>query len=93
MTIYIYITLLTFQYMLESSRLEDLNKALSMLYSVFYMDLEQLTLSLILHSVPMFLQSEQYMNILTDPKGLILAKMCVMCLTAAQSARTAEKGW
>lgn len=77
--------------MLESNRVEDLNKALSMLFAITYMDLEPITLSLILHTIPKFLQSAQYTNLLTDPKGYILAKLCVMCVTAAQTARTAEK--
>ncbi|XP_063421837.1 mediator of RNA polymerase II transcription subunit 24-like isoform X2 [Mytilus trossulus] len=77
--------------MLEGSRLEDLNKALSIVYAIFYMDLEPLTLSLILHTIPKFLQSSQHTNLLTDPRGYILAKLCVMCITSAQTAKTAEK--
>jgi hypothetical protein len=78
--------------MLESSRVEDLTAALSMVYAITYIDQEPITLSLILHTIPKFLQSTQYTNLLTDPKGYILAKLCVMCVTAAQTARTAEKG-
>ncbi|VDI02263.1 mediator of RNA polymerase II transcription subunit 24 [Mytilus galloprovincialis] len=77
--------------MLEGSRLEDLNKALSIVYAIFYMDLEPLTLSLILHTIPKFLQTSQHTNLLTDPRGYILAKLCVMCITSAQTAKTAEK--
>lgn len=77
--------------MLESSRVEDLTAALSMVYAITYIDQEPITLSLILHTIPKFLQSTQYTNLLTDPKGYILAKLCVMCVTAAQTARTAEK--
>ncbi|XP_061198259.1 mediator of RNA polymerase II transcription subunit 24-like isoform X2 [Saccostrea echinata] len=77
--------------MLESSRLEDLMKALSLVYAIFHMDLEHITLSLLFHTLPRFLQTTHYHPLLTDPRGNILAKLSVMVLVSAQNSKNAEK--
>lgn len=80
--------------MLSSNRLEDLTQALGLLFAVFHLDLENITLSLLLHTVPRLLQSAEKQHLLTDPRGYILAKACVLCIVATQTARTvAGKGW
>ncbi|XP_021357333.1 mediator of RNA polymerase II transcription subunit 24-like isoform X3 [Mizuhopecten yessoensis] len=75
-------------HMLNSSRLEDLTQALGLLFAVFHLDLEHITLSLLLHTVPKLLQSADKQQLLTDPRGYILAKACVLCIVAAQTARS-----
>ena len=78
--------------MLESNRVEDLTKALSLIYAIFHIDTEHIALSLMFHTLPKFLQTAEYRHLLTNPKGYILAKLSVTIITAAQNARMAEKG-
>ena len=78
--------------MLESSRLEDLNRALSLVFALFHMDLEHITLSLLFHTLPRLLQTTRYHSLLTDPRGNTLAKLSVMILVSAQNSKNAEKG-
>lgn len=78
--------------MLESNRTEDLSQALALAFAIFHMDLEHICLSLLFHTVPKLLQLAPKQHMLTDPCGYTLAKLCVMTITAAQNARTAEKG-
>ncbi|XP_022343431.2 mediator of RNA polymerase II transcription subunit 24-like isoform X1 [Crassostrea virginica] len=77
--------------MLESSRLEDLNRALSLVFALFHMDLEHITLSLLFHTLPRLLQTTRYHSLLTDPRGNTLAKLSVMILVSAQNSKNAEK--
>lgn len=77
--------------MLESSRLEDLMKALSLVFAIFHMDLEHITLSLLFHTLPRLLQTTGYHNLLSDPRGNTLAKLSVMILVSAQNSKNAEK--
>lgn len=83
---------LIWQAMLESSRLEDLMKALSLVFAIFHMDLEHITLSLLFHTLPRLLQTTGYHNLLSDPRGNTLAKLSVMILVSAQNSKNAEKG-
>lgn len=83
---------LIWQAMLESSRLEDLMKALSLVFAIFHMDLEHITLSLLFHTLPRLLQTTGYNNLLSDPRGNTLAKLSVMILVSAQNSKNAEKG-
>lgn len=78
--------------MLESSRMEDLMKALSLVYAIFHMDLEHITLSLLFHTLPRLLQTTHYHTLLTDPRGSTLAKLSVMVLVSAQNSKNSEKG-
>ncbi|XP_048736976.1 mediator of RNA polymerase II transcription subunit 24-like isoform X2 [Ostrea edulis] len=77
--------------MLESSRMEDLMKALSLVYAIFHMDLEHITLSLLFHTLPRLLQTTHYHTLLTDPRGSTLAKLSVMVLVSAQNSKNSEK--
>lgn len=67
---------LIWQAMLESSRLEDLMKALSLVFAIFHMDLEHITLSLLFHTLPRLLQTTGYHNLLSDPRGNTGQALC-----------------
>ena len=57
------------------------------------MDLENLTLSLLHHTVPGLLQAAgSKLTMLTDPRGQMLAKLCAMCLVVLHRMRTMQKG-
>ncbi|XP_064613745.1 mediator of RNA polymerase II transcription subunit 24-like isoform X2 [Liolophura sinensis] len=79
------------RHMLEGKQPIDLTRALSMAFSAFHIDLEPLTLSLLLHTLPTLLQSSHRIHLLIDPRGYTLAKLCVMCISSAYTAKTAHK--
>ncbi|KAL4223940.1 Mediator of RNA polymerase II transcription subunit 24 [Mactra antiquata] len=79
------------KHMLDSFRVEDMKLNLSIAFAVTYMDLEHITLSLLLQTVPNLLLSSDQSTVLTDPKGHTLAKYCVLAISAAQTAKTTQK--
>lgn len=81
-----------FQHMLDSHRVEDVTLNLSLVFAITHIDLEHLTLSILLHTLPNLLLSADKQIMLTDPRGYTLAKYCVLIITAAQTARSAQKG-
>ena len=81
-----------FQHMLETNRTEDLTLNLSVVFALSHLDLEHITLSLLLHTLPRLLVSSEKQSLLTDPKGYTLAKYCVLVVTAAQTAKSGQKG-
>ncbi|KAL3832581.1 hypothetical protein ACJMK2_024214 [Sinanodonta woodiana] len=78
-------------HMLQSNRCEDLTQALSLVYAITHIDPEHMTLSLLIHTVPLLLQSAEKQHLLTDPRGYTLAKLCVLCITSAQTAKVTQK--
>lgn len=81
------------QDVLRHDRPEDLHKGIGLLYSLFHMDLETITLCLLLHTLPNLLQSTgPNVRLLTDPRGSSLAKLCVMCLAVLHTMRQQPKG-
>ncbi|XP_067650609.1 mediator of RNA polymerase II transcription subunit 24-like isoform X2 [Haliotis asinina] len=74
--------------MLENNKSEDLCQSLSLVFSIFHMDLEHMTLSLLLHTLPRILHTKTRLHLMIDPRGYTLAKLCVLCITAAQEARS-----
>ena len=80
------------QEMLEWSKAEKLNQALSLVLAIFHMDLEHLTHSLLLTLMPRLLLSTIHTHVLIDPHGFILAKLCVLCITGTQTSKIGQKG-
>ena len=80
------------QHMLETNRTEDLTLNLSLVFAMSHLDLEHITLSLLLHTLPRLLLSSEKQTLLTDPKGYTLAKYCVLVVSAAQTAKSGQKG-
>jgi hypothetical protein len=78
--------------MLDSYRVENMSLNLSLVLAVSHMDLEHITLSLLLHTIPGLLLSADKHVQLTDPKGYTLAKYCVLAVTSAQTAKSSQKG-
>lgn len=78
--------------MLEWSKAEKLNQALSLVLAIFHMDLEHLTHSLLLTLMPRLLLSTIHTHVLIDPHGFILAKLCVLCITGTQTSKIGQKG-
>ena len=79
--------------MLSHTREEEFTKSLGIIFALFHIDLEGLTTALLHRTVPSMVQgSVNKLSMLTDPKGRILAKLCVMCLTALNSAKKVENG-
>ena len=81
-----------FQHMLESHRIEVLTMNLGLVFAICHIDLDHITLSLLLHTIPQLLLSDDKQNLLTDPRGYTLAKLCVLTIMAAQTAKSATKG-
>ena len=64
-----------------------------MLYGLFHIDLDNLTLCLLHHTLPGLLQaSGNKLQLLTDPRGQALAKLTVMCLVVVYRMRQMQKG-
>ena len=80
------------QEMLEWSKAEELNQALSLVLAIFHMDLEHLTHSLLLTLMPRLLLSTIHTHVLIDPHGFTLAKLCVLCITGTQTSKIGQKG-
>ena len=78
--------------MLEWSKAEELNQALSLVLAIFHMDLEHLTHSLLLTLMPRLLLSTIHTHVLIDPHGFTLAKLCVLCITGTQTSKIGQKG-
>ncbi|XP_040568441.1 mediator of RNA polymerase II transcription subunit 24 [Lepeophtheirus salmonis] len=61
---------------------EDMDRLTELVISIFHVDLEQCTLSLLLHVVPGYLTSLEKSLRLTDPHGTLLAKVTVTSIFA-----------
>ncbi|XP_064648525.1 mediator of RNA polymerase II transcription subunit 24-like [Lineus longissimus] len=78
--------------MLTHSHPEELQQAVCMVYGLFYMDIEQLTLCLITNTIPRLLQGSEYkMLVLIDPRGKALAQLVVMCITVSHQMKQYSK--
>lgn len=58
----------------------DIDKLTELLLAIFYVDIEQCTLALLLHVIPGYLQYRNKRERLTDPHGTALAKLTVGCI-------------
>ena len=80
--------------MLSNSRVEDLNKGVAFLFSLFLIDLDSLATSLVRTTVPNLIQADSSrLHLLVDPRGTALAKLCVMCTVALLKMTEMRKGW
>ncbi|XP_050418518.1 mediator of RNA polymerase II transcription subunit 24 isoform X3 [Patella vulgata] len=78
-------------HMLESNKVDDLCMAVSLVFALFHMDLEHLTLSLLVNTLPRILYSADNSHLMIDPRGYTLAKLVVLCITAAQVSKVGQK--
>nr|ACO15080.1 Mediator of RNA polymerase II transcription subunit 24 [Caligus clemensi] len=61
---------------------EDMDRLTELVISIFHVDLEEVTLALLVHVVPSYLMSMEKNLRLTDPHGTLLAKVTVTCIFA-----------
>jgi hypothetical protein len=82
------------QNVLSHERVEDINKGISLVYSLFHLDLEGLTLDLVHHVIPQFLQLPNgHLKSIMDPRGRALARLTIMCLSVCHRVKTiTQKG-
>uniref|UniRef100_A0A667YRW0 Mediator of RNA polymerase II transcription subunit 24 n=1 Tax=Myripristis murdjan TaxID=586833 RepID=A0A667YRW0_9TELE len=76
--------------LLKETRQEWANRAVELLYSIFCLDTQQITLSLLGTILPNLLTDSAHWHSLTDPPGKALAKLSVWC--ALSSYSTHHKG-
>ncbi|KAI0211616.1 Mediator of RNA polymerase II transcription subunit 24 [Lamellibrachia satsuma] len=77
---------------LSYSGVQDLNNGIAFLFSLFLIDLDSLTLSLLRSTIPRLIQMDSsQLHLLTDPRGSALAKLCVMCTVALLKMNEMQK--
>ncbi|XP_072269793.1 mediator of RNA polymerase II transcription subunit 24 [Pyxicephalus adspersus] len=76
--------------LLKETRLEFALRAVELLYAIFCLDMQQLTLTLLGHVLPSLLTDSAKWHTLMDPPGRALAKLSVWC--AMTSYSTQNKG-
>ncbi|XP_048416722.1 mediator of RNA polymerase II transcription subunit 24 [Stegostoma tigrinum] len=72
--------------LLKETRREHCYKAVELLHSVFCLDMQQITLSLLGHILPGLLTNSLKWQMLMDPPGQALAKLSVWCALSAHSS-------
>ncbi|KAG9474117.1 hypothetical protein GDO78_004427 [Eleutherodactylus coqui] len=76
--------------LLKETRMEFALRAVELLYAIFCLDMQQLTLTLLGHVLPSLLTDSSKWHTLIDPPGRALAKLSVWC--AMTSYSTHNKG-
>uniref|UniRef100_A0A673YAH5 Mediator of RNA polymerase II transcription subunit 24 n=1 Tax=Salmo trutta TaxID=8032 RepID=A0A673YAH5_SALTR len=76
--------------LLKETRQEWANRVVELLYSIFCLDTQQITLTLLGHILPNLLTDSAHWHSLADPPGKALAKLSVWC--ALSSFSTHHKG-
>uniref|UniRef100_H3D5N2 Mediator of RNA polymerase II transcription subunit 24 n=1 Tax=Tetraodon nigroviridis TaxID=99883 RepID=H3D5N2_TETNG len=72
--------------LLKETRQEWANRVVELLYSIFCLDTQQITLTLLGTIVPNLLTDSAHWHSLTDPPGKALAKLCVWCALSSYSS-------
>lgn len=72
--------------LLKETRKEWAFRVVELLYSIFCLDLQQITLTLIGHIVPNLLTDPAHWHSLADPPGRALAKLSVWCALSSYSS-------
>ncbi|XP_055937479.1 mediator of RNA polymerase II transcription subunit 24-like [Argiope bruennichi] len=67
--------------------LKDINRAVDMITGIFYLDIEQCALALLLHVLPFYLYNEYHQEQLAEPYGTALARLTVITTYAALQSR------
>ncbi|ESO96217.1 hypothetical protein LOTGIDRAFT_239364 [Lottia gigantea] len=78
-------------HMLETNKTDELCTAVSLVFALFHMDLENLTLSLLVKTLPSILHSADRTHLMIDPRGYTLARLAVLCITASNVNRGGQK--
>ncbi|XP_070584225.1 mediator of RNA polymerase II transcription subunit 24 isoform X2 [Erythrolamprus reginae] len=72
--------------LLKETRKEHAIRAVELLYSIFCLDMQQLTLTLLGHILPNLLTDSSKWHVLMDPPGKALAKLSVWCASSSYSS-------
>ncbi|XP_042700516.1 mediator of RNA polymerase II transcription subunit 24 isoform X1 [Chrysemys picta bellii] len=72
--------------LLKETRKEHTLRAVELLYAIFCLDMQQLTLSLLGHILPSLLTDSSKWHTLMDPPGKALAKLSVWCALSSYSS-------
>lgn len=78
------------EHLLKQNHTDDASQSLSLAFAIMHMDLERMTISLLRRVLPRLLSTPQT-NLLTDPRGYCLAKLCVLCITATHMSKIGQK--
>uniref|UniRef100_A0A8C3H767 Mediator of RNA polymerase II transcription subunit 24 n=1 Tax=Chrysemys picta bellii TaxID=8478 RepID=A0A8C3H767_CHRPI len=80
------LTFESIQELLKETRKEHTLRAVELLYAIFCLDMQQLTLSLLGHILPSLLTDSSKWHTLMDPPGKALAKLSVWCALSSYSS-------
>ncbi|XP_035524005.1 mediator of RNA polymerase II transcription subunit 24 isoform X1 [Morone saxatilis] len=72
--------------LLKETRQEWANRVVELLYSIFCLDTQQITLTLLGTILPNLLTDSAHWHSLADPPGKALAKLCVWCALSSYSS-------
>uniref|UniRef100_A0A3Q3VQA7 Mediator of RNA polymerase II transcription subunit 24 n=1 Tax=Mola mola TaxID=94237 RepID=A0A3Q3VQA7_MOLML len=72
--------------LLKETRQEWANRVVELLYSIFCLDTQQITLTLLGTILPNMLTDSAHWQSLADPPGKALAKLCVWCALSSYSS-------
>ncbi|XP_041818508.1 mediator of RNA polymerase II transcription subunit 24 isoform X2 [Chelmon rostratus] len=72
--------------LLKETRQEWANRVVELLYSIFCLDTQQITLTLLGTILPDLLTDSAHWHSLADPPGRALAKLCVWCALSSYSS-------
>lgn len=72
--------------LLKETRQQYTVRAVELLYSIFSLDMQQITLSLLGHILPALLTDSSHWHCLADPPGRALAKLSVWCALSSFSS-------
>lgn len=67
--------------------IKDINKAVDMILGVFYLDIEQCALALLLHVLPSYLYSEAHEELMAEPYSIAFSRLTVITTYAALQSR------
>lgn len=67
--------------------MKDINRAVDMIVGIFYIDIEQCALALLLHVLPSYLYSESHEELMTEPYSIALSRLTVITTYAALQSR------
>lgn len=78
------------QELLKETRKEHTLRAVQLLYSIFCLDMQQVTLVLLGHILPGLLTDSSKWHSLMDPPGTALAKLAVWCALSSYSSHKGQ---
>ncbi|XP_013388960.1 mediator of RNA polymerase II transcription subunit 24-like isoform X2 [Lingula anatina] len=73
--------------MLQFTRVEELEHAVALVSAIFFIDMDQLTLSLLHSTLPQILQGMSFKPGIVDPRGRALIRLCVFCIGATHTMK------